>query len=132
MTGAERPLVIVTRKLPEVVETRLRELFDARLNLDDTPLSREELVEAVKTADVPFKVLVPAFVTSELKSAFQIGFLIFIPFLIIDMIVASVLMSLGMMMLSPVLIALPFKLMLFVLADGWNLLIGSLAASFST
>ena len=76
---------------------------------------------------MPFKVLVPAFVTSELKSAFQIGFLIFIPFLIIDMIVASVLMSLGMMMLSPVLIALPFKLMLFVLADGWNLLLGSLA-----
>ena len=87
---------------------------------------------AVKTADVPFKVLVPAFVTSELKSAFQIGFLVFLPFLIIDMIVASVLMSLGMMMLSPVLIALPFKLMLFVLADGWNLLLGSLAASFST
>ncbi len=85
---------------------------------------------AVKIADVPFKVLVPAFVTSELKSAFQIGFLVFIPFLIIDMIVASVLMSLGMMMLSPVLIALPFKLMLFVLADGWNLLLGSLAASF--
>ena len=85
---------------------------------------------AVKNADVPFKVLVPAFVTSELKSAFQIGFLVFLPFLIIDMIVASVLMSLGMMMLSPVLIALPFKLMLFVLADGWNLLIGSLAASF--
>ena len=81
---------------------------------------------------LPFKVLVPAFVTSELKSAFQIGFLIFIPFLIIDMIVASVLMSLGMMMLSPVLVALPFKLMLFVLADGWNLLLGSLAASFST
>ncbi len=86
---------------------------------------------SVKSADVPFKVLVPAFVTSELKSAFQIGFLIFIPFLVIDMIVASVLMSLGMMMLSPVLVALPFKLMLFVLADGWNLLLGSLAASFS-
>jgi flagellar biosynthesis protein FliP len=86
----------------------------------------------VAAAEVPFKVLVPAFVTSELKSAFQIGFLIFIPFLIIDMIVASVLMSLGMMMLSPVLVALPFKLMLFVLADGWNLLIGSLAASFAT
>jgi flagellar biosynthetic protein FliP len=87
---------------------------------------------AVPTAEIPFKVLVPAFVTSELKSAFQIGFLIFIPFLIIDMIVASVLMSLGMMMLSPVLVALPFKLMLFVLADGWNLLLGSLAASFAT
>ena len=88
--------------------------------------------EAVKGEDMPFTVLVPAFVTSELKSAFQIGFLIFIPFLIIDMIVASVLMSLGMMMLSPVLVSLPFKLMLFVLADGWNLLLGSLAASFAT
>lgn len=82
--------------------------------------------------DAPFRVLVPAFVTSELKTAFQIGFMIFIPFLAIDMVVASVLMSLGMMMLSPVLVALPFKLMLFVLADGWNLLLGSLAASFST
>ena len=86
----------------------------------------------VKAEEMPFSVIVPAFVTSELKSAFQIGFLIFIPFLIIDMIVASVLMSLGMMMLSPVLVALPFKLMLFVLADGWNLLLGSLAASFAT
>ena len=83
-------------------------------------------------SSVPLTVLVPAFVTSELKSAFQIGFMIFIPFLIIDMIVASVLMSLGMMMLSPVLVALPFKLMLFVLADGWNLLLGSLASSFVT
>jgi flagellar biosynthetic protein FliP len=82
--------------------------------------------------DVPIRVLVPAFVVSELKSAFQIGFMIFIPFLVIDIVVASVLMSLGMMMLSPVLVALPFKLMLFVLADGWNLLIGSLAASFVT
>ena len=80
----------------------------------------------------PLRVLVPAFVISELKSAFQIGFMIFIPFLIIDIVVASILMSLGMMMLSPVLVALPFKLMLFVLADGWNLLIGSLAASFVT
>ena len=91
-----------------------------------------KLDASTKAEDVPFKVLVPAFVTSELKSAFQIGFLVFLPFLIIDMIVASVLMSLGMMMLSPVLIALPFKLMLFVLADGWNLLLGSLAASFNT
>ena len=74
--------------------------------------------------------LVPAFVTSELKTAFQIGFMVFIPFLIIDMVVASVLMSMGMMMLSPVLISLPFKIMLFVLVDGWNLLIGSLVASF--
>jgi flagellar biosynthetic protein FliP len=91
-----------------------------------------KLDAAIKAEDVPFKVLVPAFITSELKSAFQIAFLIFIPFLVIDMIVASVLMSLGMMMLSPVLVALPFKLMLFVLADGWNLLLGSLAASFAT
>lgn len=80
----------------------------------------------------PMRVLIPAFATSELKTAFQIGFLVFIPFLVIDMVVASVLMSLGMMMLSPVLVALPFKLMLFVLADGWNLLLGSLAASFVT
>jgi len=86
---------------------------------------------AVTAETAPIRVLVPAFVTSELKSAFQIGFMIFIPFLVIDMVVASVLMSLGMMMLSPVLVALPFKLMLFVLADGWNLLIGSLAASFA-
>lgn len=84
----------------------------------------------VQTA--PLRVLVPAFVISELKSAFQIGFMIFIPFLVIDIVVASILMSLGMMMLSPVLVALPFKLMLFVLADGWNLLVGSLAASFVT
>jgi flagellar biosynthetic protein FliP len=91
-----------------------------------------KLPEGTPAETVPLKVLVPAFVTSELKSAFQIGFMIFIPFLIIDMVVASVLMSLGMMMLSPVLVALPFKLMLFVLADGWNLLLGSLAASFAT
>ena len=76
------------------------------------------------------RVLIPAFVTSELKTAFQIGFLVFIPFLIVDLIVASVLMSMGRMMLSPVLVALPFKLMLFVLADGWTLLVGSLVASF--
>ena len=81
--------------------------------------------------ELPMRVVIPAFVTSELKTAFQIGFMVFIPFLIIDMVVASVLMSMGMMMLSPVLVSLPFKLMLFVLADGWNLLIGSLVASFS-
>lgn len=81
---------------------------------------------------VPLRILVPAYVTSELKTAFQIGFLIFIPFLIIDMVVASVLMSMGMMMLSPVMISLPFKLMLFVLVDGWALLMGSLVQSFYT
>ena len=80
--------------------------------------------------DIPLRVLIPAFVTSELKTAFQIGFIVFIPFLIIDMVVASVLMSMGMMMMSPVIVALPFKIMLFVLVDGWNLVIGSLVQSF--
>ncbi len=80
--------------------------------------------------DISLKVLVPAYVTSELKTAFQIGFLVFIPFLIIDMVVASVLMAMGMMMVSPVTISLPFKIMLFVLVDGWTLLIGSLVQSF--
>ncbi len=80
--------------------------------------------------DVPMSLLVPAFVTSELKTAFQIGFLVFIPFLVIDLVVASVLMSMGMMMLSPMLISLPFKIMLFVLVDGWALLVETMAASF--
>ena len=80
--------------------------------------------------DVPLRILIPAFVTSELKTAFQIAFAIFIPFLIIDMVVASVLMSMGMMMVSPSVVSLPFKIMLFVLVDGWQLLIASLAQSF--
>ncbi len=80
--------------------------------------------------EVPLSILVPAFVTSELKTAFLIGFLLFIPFVIIDLVVASVLMSMGMMMLSPILISLPFKLMLFVLIDGWSLVMGTLAGSF--
>ena len=91
-----------------------------------------KLAPEVNADTAPMRVLIPSFVISELKSAFQIGFMIFIPFLVIDIVVASALMSLGMMMLSPVLVALPFKLMLFVLADGWNLLAGSLAASFVT
>ena len=82
--------------------------------------------------DIPMRVLIPAFVTSELKTAFQIGFIVFIPFLVIDMVVASVLMSMGMMMMSPVMVALPFKLMLFVLVDGWHLVLGSLVESFGT
>jgi flagellar biosynthetic protein FliP len=81
---------------------------------------------------VPMRVLLPAYVISELKTAFQIGFVVFIPFLIIDLVVSSVLMSMGMMMLSPVIVSLPFKLMLFVLVDGWNLLVGSLVQSFYT
>ena len=80
--------------------------------------------------DVPFSVILPAFITSELKTAFQIGFLIFLPFLVIDMVIASILMSLGMMMLSPMLISLPFKLLLFVLVDGWAMTMGSLASTF--
>ena len=80
--------------------------------------------------ETPFSLILPAFVTSELKTAFQIGFLVFIPFVIIDLVVASVLMSMGMMMLSPMIISLPFKLMLFVLVDGWSLIMGTLAASF--
>lgn len=81
--------------------------------------------------DVPFSILLPAFVTSELKTAFQIGFMLFLPFLVIDLVVSSVLMSLGMMMMSPMLVSLPFKLLLFVLVDGWALLMGSLASSFA-
>jgi len=93
-------------------------------------ISNSEPLESAE--DVPLKILVPAYVVSELKTAFQIGFVVFIPFLIIDMVVASVLMSMGMMMMSPATFSLPFKIMLFVLADGWNLLIGSLVQSFYT
>ena len=96
------------------------ELF-ARISGTEGPISAER---------VPLSLLLPAFLTSELKTAFQIGFLIFLPFLIIDLVVASILMSMGMMMLSPLIVSLPFKLMLFVLADGWSLIIEMLAASF--
>ncbi|MCE9686248.1 MULTISPECIES: flagellar type III secretion system pore protein FliP [Shewanella] len=84
----------------------------------------------LKAEDVPFFVLMPAFVLSELKTAFQIGFLLFLPFLVIDLVVASVLMSMGMMMLSPLIISLPFKLMIFVLVDGWSMTVSTLTASF--
>lgn len=116
----------------EKAETPMRQFMLKQTRQSDFALfARLARLDASVTAETaPLRVLVPAFVTSELKSAFQIGFMIFIPFLVIDMVVSSILMSLGMMMLSPVLVALPFKLMLFVLADGWNLLIGSLAASF--
>ena len=91
-------------------------------------ISESEPVADVK--DVPFHVMVPAFVTSELKTAFQIGFMLFVPFLIIDLVVASILMAMGMMMLSPVIISLPFKIMLFVVVDGWAMIMGTLAASY--
>ncbi len=87
-------------------------------------------VKANSPQEVPLRVLIPAFVTSELKTAFQIGFMVFIPFLIIDLVVASILMAMGMMMLSPMIVSLPFKLMLFVLVDGWGLIMGTLATSF--
>ena len=93
----------------------------------------KEVIEKAKldpAKKVPFSLLLPSFVTSELKTAFQIGFLIFIPFLVIYLVVASVLMSMGMMMLSPMIISLPFKLMLFVLIDGWSLVMGTMASSF--
>jgi len=109
-----------------------REFMTAQTRESDIALfsdiSGEGDIENVN--DIPFSLLVPAFVTSELKTAFQIGFLIFIPFLIIDLVVASVLMSMGMMMLSPLIISLPFKIMLFVLVDGWTLIMGTLASSF--
>ena len=115
-------------------EDPLRQFMSKQTRQSDLALFvRLAKLEPGTTAqNAPMRVLVPAFVISELKSAFQIGFMILVPFLVIDIVVASILMSLGMMMLSPVLVALPFKLMLFVLADGWNLLIGSLAASFVT
>lgn len=115
-------------------EDPLRQFMSKQTRQSDLALFAKlaKIEPGITAQNAPMRILVPAFVTSELKSAFQIGFMIFIPFLVIDIVVASVLMSLGMMMLSPVLVALPFKLMLFVLADGWNLLIGSLAASFVT
>jgi flagellar biosynthetic protein FliP len=88
-------------------------------------------IESKDAEHIPLAILISSFITSELKTAFQIGFIIFIPFLIIDLVVASVLMSMGMMMLSPLIISLPFKIMLFVLVDGWNLILGTLASSFT-
>ncbi|MEH6566124.1 MAG: flagellar type III secretion system pore protein FliP [Halopseudomonas sp.] len=117
----------------EVASGPMREFMLAQTRETDLEL----FVRLAKRTDltgpeqVPFHILVPAFVTSELKTAFQIGFMIFIPFLVIDLVVASVLMAMGMMMLSPLIISLPFKIMLFVLVDGWALIIGTLAASFA-
>lgn len=110
----------------------LREFMLAQTRQSDLKLFAElgQHGDIASPAATPFTLLVPAFVTSELKTGFQIGFLIFIPFLVIDLVVASLLMSMGMMMLSPLIISLPFKIMLFVLVDGWALVVGSLAASF--
>ena len=113
-------------------EAPLRGFMTKQTREDDIALFMQMTRKGdVESADaVPFTTLVPAFITSELKSAFTIGFLIYIPFVVIDLIVASVLMAMGMAMLSPMMISMPFKLMLFVLVDGWSLLMGSLAASF--
>ncbi len=111
----------------------LREFMLAQTREDDilmfADIANHDLTD--DPADIPFRVLAPSFMTSELKTAFTIGFLIYIPFVIIDLVVASVLMSMGMMMLSPMMISMPFKLMLFVLADGWALITQSLTTSFA-
>ncbi len=113
-------------------EAPLRSFMLKQTREDDIGLFMQmaRQTEVSDATQVPFTTLVPAFITSELKSAFTIGFLIYIPFVVIDLIVASVLMSMGMAMLSPMMISMPFKLMLFVLVDGWSLIMGSLAASF--
>jgi flagellar biosynthetic protein FliP len=103
-------------------QTRLKDL--------DTLASMAGITDAEQPSDLPMTVIIPAFIISELKTAFQIGFMLFIPFLIIDLVVASILMAMGMMMLSPMIVSLPFKLMLFVLVDGWNLVIGTIATSY--
>jgi flagellar biosynthetic protein FliP len=110
----------------------MREFMLAQTRDDDLALfARIAGIQGFQRSDeVPFTLLMPAFATSELKTAFQIGFLLFIPFLVIDLVVSSVLMSMGMMMLSPMIISLPFKIMLFVLVDGWSMIMGTLASSF--
>ncbi len=116
----------------DAAKTPVREFMLAQTRDSDLELfARIGNYGEIESPDkVPFALLLPAFATSELKTGFQIGFLLFIPFLVIDLVVASVLMSMGMMMLSPLIISLPFKIMLFVLVDGWALVFGSLAASF--
>jgi flagellar biosynthetic protein FliP len=117
----------------EAASVPVRDFMLAQTREDDIALfvklaGREGTIQSMET--LPFTILMPAFVTSELKTAFQIGFMIFIPFLIVDMVVASVLMAMGMMMLSPIIISLPFKIMLFVMVDGWSMIMSTLAASF--
>ena len=125
-------ILVVAIILPGLLVGLVVAVFQAATSVNEQTLSflRLSQTQADGPEDVPFVVLVPAFVTSELKTAFQIGFMLFIPFLIIDLVVASILMAMGMMMLSPLVISLPFKLMLFVLVDGWALVVGTLAASF--
>ena len=128
LAGEQQPLEAAQLALDPVREFMLSQTRETDLALF-AGLSGHEDVE--NPEELPISVLVPTFITSELKTAFQIGFLVFIPFLVIDLVVASVLMSMGMMMLSPMLISLPFKIMLFVMVDGWSLLLGTLAGSFT-
>lgn len=121
------PLVALERAKAPLQEFMLSQTREVDLDMF-ARIGGYDVIESPE--DVPFVVLVPAFVTSELKTAFQIGFMLFIPFLILDMVVASILMAMGMMMLSPIIISLPFKIMLFVLVDGWTLIMGTLAASY--
>ncbi|HEY9194423.1 MAG TPA: flagellar type III secretion system pore protein FliP [Methyloversatilis sp.] len=122
--GFEQALDIGAKPLKTFMLKQVREPdIELFMRLSNTP-------KVASSEELPMRVVVPAYVTSELKTAFQIGFIIFIPFIIIDMVVASVLMSMGMMMMSPVIVSLPFKLMLFVLVDGWNLVLGTLVSSF--
>lgn len=121
------PLEAVKRASVPVREFMLAQTREDDLNLFVRLSGETNIPTAMNT---PFHILMPAFVTSELKTAFQIGFMLFIPFLIIDLVIASVLMAMGMMMLSPIIISLPFKIMLFVLVDGWALVVGTLAASY--
>jgi flagellar biosynthetic protein FliP len=115
----------------EKAKEPLKEFMLAQTRLTDLEtFVKIAKVEVSSPEEVPFNVLIPAFITSELKTAFQIGFMLFIPFLVIDLVVASILMAMGMMMLSPMIVSLPFKLMLFVLVDGWSLVMGTLANSF--
>ena len=129
-----RPYLEEQATLPQALEQAgrpLREFMLAQTREADLALFLELAgKEDIAPEEAPLSVVVPAFVTSELKTAFQIGFLIFVPFLVIDLVVASVLMAMGMMMLSPLIISLPFKIMLFVLVDGWTLVLGTLASSF--
>ena len=124
-----KPLEALQLASEPMKEFMLAQTRETDLNLFVRISGRQDLLSPDET---PLHILIPAFVTSELKTAFQIGFLLFIPFLIIDLVVASILMAMGMMMLSPIIISLPFKIMLFVLIDGWALVMGTLANSFGT
>lgn len=123
---------INTEKALEISQEPLRDFMLAQTRNDDLGLfyKLSKLSQPQKKEDIPMRILVPAFVISELKVAFQIGFLVFLPFIIIDMIVSSVLMAMGMMMLPPTIVSLPLKIILFVIVDGWNLIAGSLVKSF--